>query len=132
MRLSSCAGSKVITDPGELGPDLLELLVERLGRCLVGHRGLDGSSARRASLEPPGAVLDAGVAGRPEQGFRYGASRREVTVARARRNHATCGRIVTNSAHLGPVHSGQFEGQSLVPVAVRGSAAGTRGGARAG
>jgi hypothetical protein len=29
MRFSSCSGSKVITDPGELGPDLLELLVER-------------------------------------------------------------------------------------------------------
>ena len=32
MRASRRSGSKVITDPGELGPDLLELLVERLVR----------------------------------------------------------------------------------------------------
>src|SRR5215470_981734 len=37
MRLSSCSGSKVITDPGKLGPDLLELLVERNRRCVVCH-----------------------------------------------------------------------------------------------
>src|SRR5919198_5904411 len=34
-RAASESGSKVITDPGELGPDLLQLLVERLR--LLGH-----------------------------------------------------------------------------------------------
>ena len=34
----SLAGSKVLTDPGKLGPELLELLVERLS-LLLGHGG---------------------------------------------------------------------------------------------
>jgi hypothetical protein len=44
MRDSSRSGSKVITDPGELGPDLLELLVERNRRRLVCHT-LDASES---------------------------------------------------------------------------------------
>jgi hypothetical protein len=35
MRCSSDAGSKVLTDPVELGPELVELLSERSG--VVGH-----------------------------------------------------------------------------------------------
>jgi hypothetical protein len=35
-RTLSESGSKVITDPGELGPDLLQALVERLA-VYVGH-----------------------------------------------------------------------------------------------
>src|SRR6266540_4287091 len=35
-RAASASGSKVITDPGQLGPDLLELLLERL-RVFLGH-----------------------------------------------------------------------------------------------
>src|SRR5438093_9589479 len=48
---SRASGSKVITDPGELGPDLLELLVERLRCRLVGHED-DGSDATTASPQP--------------------------------------------------------------------------------
>src|SRR5262249_28260917 len=63
-RCSSAAGSKVITDPVELGPDLFELLLER-SLCL-GH-GLDrtgrgGANAREThlALRPCGrpGVLD--------------------------------------------------------------------------
>ena len=35
-RVARRSGSKVITDPGELGPDLLQALVERLA-VYVGH-----------------------------------------------------------------------------------------------
>src|ERR671930_236040 len=45
-RAASESGSKVITDPGELGPDLLQLLVERLR--LLGHVG---GSYRSAPLK---------------------------------------------------------------------------------
>ena len=37
-RATSVSGSKVITDPGELGPDLLELLLQR--GALVGHASM--------------------------------------------------------------------------------------------
>src|SRR4029077_14107313 len=43
------SGSKVITDPGELGPDLLELRVERLLLCLrQGIRLAEGPAVLRA------------------------------------------------------------------------------------
>src|SRR5438093_8732624 len=38
-RAVSASGSKVITDPGQLGPDLLELLLERL-RAFFGHASM--------------------------------------------------------------------------------------------
>src|SRR6266508_3336298 len=38
-RAASASGSKVITDPGELGPDFLQLIVERL-RTLFGHASM--------------------------------------------------------------------------------------------
>jgi hypothetical protein len=37
VRLLSLSGSKVITDPGELDPHLLELLVERLSGRRLRH-----------------------------------------------------------------------------------------------
>jgi hypothetical protein len=37
-RLARPSGSKVITDPGELGPDLLEALIEALRR--LGHAAM--------------------------------------------------------------------------------------------
>src|SRR2546423_12894846 len=49
-RALSVSGSKVITDPGELGPDLLELLLQRL--CGLAHApgrvagGDEGAAAR--------------------------------------------------------------------------------------
>src|SRR5258708_21858243 len=39
LRMVSLAGSKVLTDPGKLGPELLELLVERES-LFLGHRAM--------------------------------------------------------------------------------------------
>src|SRR6188508_98020 len=50
MRLSNCSGSKVITDPGELGPDLLELLFERNCWRVVRHGASDGSYRQAEAL----------------------------------------------------------------------------------
>src|SRR5262249_3093738 len=52
-RAASASGSKVITDPGELGPDLLELLGERLVVLrLHAHCG-DGTGRARALARCP-------------------------------------------------------------------------------
>ena len=40
MRCFRLSGSKVITDPVELDPDLLQLLGERLLLLLLGHAGM--------------------------------------------------------------------------------------------
>src|SRR5207249_12189667 len=47
IRRLSPSGSKVITDPGELGPDLLELLLQRLLRRLA--HSVEGSERRKCS-----------------------------------------------------------------------------------
>ena len=54
MRTLSESGSKVITDPGELGPDFLELLLQW---CVgdLGHR-VDGSLAA-PMLDAPSGLL---------------------------------------------------------------------------
>ena len=49
-RAFSASGSKVITDPGKLGPDFLQLLVERKRRRL-GHAG-DGTGLTRDTSRP--------------------------------------------------------------------------------
>jgi hypothetical protein len=55
-RRLSASGSKVITDPGELGPDLLEALIE--AALVLGHAG-EGS---RAGRRRPFALVWAGSA----------------------------------------------------------------------
>src|SRR5918999_1467132 len=65
-RRSRPSGSKVITDPGEPGPDLLELLVdgERFGHAADGSGAAGGrrriarpqDMAVRAAAESPGSV----------------------------------------------------------------------------
>src|SRR5262249_34567005 len=52
-RRLSPSGSKVITDPGELGPDLLELLLQRLGRSQVRHAAI----VAQLPLQAEGGVL---------------------------------------------------------------------------
>src|SRR5947209_17578628 len=53
-RAASASGSKVITDPGELGPDLLELLRQGYGRLGHGRPSL----APAADARTPDAALD--------------------------------------------------------------------------
>src|SRR5438034_6625327 len=68
-RFSSDSGSKVITDPGKLGADLLELLLEGGGRRLVSHRATM-VAARAWRLVPADAVgTRAGGARRRLQGI---------------------------------------------------------------
>ena len=45
MRAATASGSKVITNPGELGSDLLELLVERDGG--LGHAAIVAAEEAR-------------------------------------------------------------------------------------
>src|SRR3970282_2168857 len=52
------SGSKVITDPGELGPDLLEALIEALRR--LGHAPM--VAAPPEGVIPPGLTGPMGVA----------------------------------------------------------------------
>jgi hypothetical protein len=52
-RAASASGSKVITDPGQLGPDFLELFAQRL--CVLVCHEFDGSQAlRTAGVRPQG------------------------------------------------------------------------------
>ena len=51
-RAFSASGSKVITDPGKLGPDFLQLLVKRKRRRL-GHAG-DGTGLTRDTASRSG------------------------------------------------------------------------------
>src|SRR5213079_704333 len=48
-RVLSRSGSKVTTDPVELGPDLLQLLLDR-ELAFVGHRGADGTGGCRQGV----------------------------------------------------------------------------------
>src|ERR687892_718197 len=50
-RAVKASGSKVITDPVQLGPDLLELLLERL-RAFLGHAPMVADAFARASALP--------------------------------------------------------------------------------
>src|SRR5919108_4053288 len=56
-RAASASGSKVITDPGELGPDLLELLLQRDDR--LGHGPILATGPAQAPLDgaDPGQPL---------------------------------------------------------------------------
>src|SRR5437588_9408338 len=55
-RAASASGSKVITDPGELGPDLLELLRQGYGR--LGHLAAMLALAAAADAGVPDPALD--------------------------------------------------------------------------
>jgi hypothetical protein len=48
------AGSKVVTDPGKLGPELLELLSERALLDGLGHGTMLAEAAAATVLRPPG------------------------------------------------------------------------------
>src|SRR6187455_2186248 len=50
-RAASASGSKVITDPGELGPDLLQSLVERLAVDLGHAPSLAGPGVSASALD---------------------------------------------------------------------------------